>query len=110
MPDRGFADREPEFGRQLLGDLVKRDVGFLLNQIQNEGFMGIQLQTRRLTFLARRRLAMLHIAPIPFPRRRYANAKAPRRLTRRKIFRYHLEDPQTKVPADTMRHLHLRNS
>ena len=43
MPDRGFADREPEFGRQLLGDLVKRDVGFLLNQIQNEGFMGIQL-------------------------------------------------------------------
>ena len=43
MPDRGVADREPEFGRQLLGDLVKRDVGFLLNQIQNEGFMGIQL-------------------------------------------------------------------
>ena len=109
MPDRGFADREPEFGRQLLGDLVKRDVGFLLNQIQNEGFMGIQLRTWRLTFLARRRLAMLHIAPIPFPRRRYANAKAPRRLTRRKTFRNHLEDPQTKVPVETMRYLHLLN-
>ena len=65
--------------------------------------MGIQLRTWRLTFLARRRLAMLHIAPIPFPRRRYANAKAPRRLVRRKTFRYHLEDPQTKVPAETMR-------
>ena len=84
MPDRGFANREPEFGRQLLGDLVKRDVGFLLNQIQNEGFMGIQLRTWRLTFLARRRLAMLHIAPISFPRRQYANAKAPRRLMRQR--------------------------
>ena len=76
MSDRGFADREPEFRRQLLGDLMKRDVGFLLNHIQNEGFMGIQIRTRRLTSLARRRLAMLLMAPpaidTPMPSRRAA--------------------------------------
>ena len=76
MSDRGFADREPEFRRQLLGDLMKRDVGFLLNHIQNEGFMGIQLRTRRLTSLARHRLAMLLMAPpaidTPMPSRRAA--------------------------------------
>ena len=74
--DRRRAGRDPALGRKPFLDLVKRHIGRLFNKAENESFMGFKLRARGLALLARRGLAIVTIAPVPFPCRRDANAKA----------------------------------
>lgn len=65
----------------------------------------VQLRTRWLALLARRRLAGLAIAVIPASRRRYPDPEAPRRLPRRNPFFDRSNHPAAKVGAQAPRQL-----
>jgi hypothetical protein len=69
VPHRRRAGTHTPLRRQLLGNLLQRDIRLRLNQLKDEGFVRIELRARRLPLGRRRYRTALPPLPMPLDRR-----------------------------------------